>query len=214
MTRVGGPRSSVTDERRAAIDHYNSNLRRRYGLREATESELTYIQWPESDDEEADVLAFPDGLAAAVARYVVRDTPRYAAGIIDAKGAMHVTAWGKGWPTGRAWNRMGFFLASYPLAGGDNFEAALAEFVKVARRDRESTIASLALTELPDPWPVDDSQTVSGALPIVEQASQDSLEQVAWVFEVGVSTLKEWRRRRRAPLIGPRGRPRKGSART
>jgi hypothetical protein len=208
----------MTDDlHQEALEHYNNDLRRRYGLREVAAHELDRIVWPKGD-EEGDVSAFPDGLAAAIAREVVRGTPQFAAGMIDANGRTHVTTGARGsWPTGHGRDKYGLFLASYPFGGVDNFESALKAFTTAARADREASLVGLALSEIPDEdWAdqvLDDHGGATYAGRIVERARQGHLEQVAWVFDVGVSTLKDWRRRHRDELTGPRGRPRKDSQR-
>ena len=198
-------------DRRTAIERYNSDLRHRYSLRAVRDREADRIDW--GGGAEVDVVRLPDGLAATVARYVVRSTPRFGAGVFDAADVLILTgparnAWAKRTATRHA-------LVSNPMGGLDNLEEAFRAFKAAADAGHRSDIVALALREVPgerEEVQIDADAAV-GTEAIRERASDAHLAQVAYVFDVGLSTLGDWKHKYRGHLSVPRGRPKKAGRR-
>jgi hypothetical protein len=211
-------RAPHPDTLEAAVPHFNEHFRSRYRLPRVTLRSLREVPGiAEELDNLASVRAggVTDASCALIARAVLSVVPRYAIGLVDGYGNIHVEAPSQ---ADRDAYLSHSVLLVNPLGGRDNW-SSVARWVRAVGGDkaRRTELAGLASERRPDEeanWRLLDeaASTLDRAvvLPPDESFSAGLAAEVSYIYGVPVETLRAWKRRYRAELgSGRPGAPRK-----
>jgi hypothetical protein len=218
MARRLAPQATHADDIETAVAHFNEVFRFRYRLPSTTSKALGGEEaWREAagDFEALRANGVADASCAAIASFVVSQTPRYAIGIVLGNGQIAVQ-----YPddVDEAAYRGNSVILVNPLGGADNWKAVTRWFKHTAADAvRRRELAGLASERRPDEEAV--SETLADAaedhgravvLPPDEGFSSERAAEVAFIFDVEPETLRSWKQReRRGRSSGKAGRPRK-----
>jgi hypothetical protein len=210
---VARPEQLHRDTRDESLAHFNSIFRHRYNLPRLTKAALEAVT--NLDEVWGGIGAIRQGgvrdaSCAVLARIALSVAPRYAIGLVDWDGKVHVLSPQQGDP---ASYRGRHALLVNPLGGRDNWRDA-ARWVREigGNRARQTTLAGLASEDRPDHAANDAllraASPMAIVLPADEAFSADRAAEVSFVYDVPVETLRAWKRRHRANLAASRpGRP-------